>query len=388
MGQQTIGTDDIRNYVAEVIGNDDHARRVFSIANGVAGLVHGAAFSVHAIGAALAQSANLSPKHATKQVDRLLSNPRFDVMARCAEWICYVIGQRKEILVALDWTDYDADNQATLSLALVEKHGRATPLLWRTVLKSELKDQRNRFEDELLVRFHERVPPGVRVTVTADRGFADQKLFSFLHTLGFDYVIRIRKTTVIHNSKFEGRVASRWLHSQGRLHCMRNPTITNDHTPVATFVSVRKKRMKQAWFLVSSRADWSGTQIVAAYGKRFTIEEMFRDEKDPRFGMGLSQTRIRRPDRRDRMLFLGALARDLLTLLGAACESLGMDRLLKVNTVKTRTHSLYRQGCYYYGALPNMKEPALSTLMNRFGEMIAESRFHLATFGTPSISRG
>ena len=33
----------------------------------------------------------------------------------------------------------------------------------------------------------------------------------------------------------------------------------------------------------------------------------------------------------------------LLTLLGAAGESLGYDRWLKANTVKTRTHSLFRQ---------------------------------------------
>jgi hypothetical protein len=35
----------------------------------------------------------------------------------------------------------------------------------------------------------------------------------------------------------------------------------------------------------------------------------------------------------------------LLTLLGAVGESLGMDRLLKSNTSKTRTHSLFRRIC-------------------------------------------
>jgi hypothetical protein len=32
------------------------------------------------------------------------------------------------------------------------------------------------------------------------------------------------------------------------------------------------------------------------------------------------------------------------SMLGAAGESLGMDRHLKVNTAKHRTHSLFRQG--------------------------------------------
>lgn len=388
MENQGIKTRDVKRYVEEIVGENVHAKRVLSIANGVSGVVHGAALSVLAIGNALAQADGLLPKHATKQVDRLLSNKGFDVMALSEDWIRYVIGDRKEILVALDWTDYDADNQCTVTLALDKGHGRAQPLLWKTVMKSELEGQRNRFEDELLVRFHERVPKDVRVTVTADRGFADQKLFSFLESLGFDYVIRIKKTEMVHTNKLEGRVAWRWLKGDGRLFCLKEATVTQDHTPVAAFVSVKKKGMKDAWYLVSSRADWTGSQIVKAYSKRFTIEEMFRDEKDPRFGMGLSQTRVRRPDRRDRMLFLGALARDLLTLLGAAGESLGMDRYLKANTVKTRTHSLYRQGCYYYGALPNMKQPMFQSLMERFGKLLFDAQIHVCAFGLAPEMRG
>ena len=52
--------------------------------------------------------------------------------------------------------------------------------------------------------------------------------------------------------------------------------------------------------------------------------------------------------RLDRMLFLSALSIALLTLLGAAGESLGYDRWLKANTVKYRTHSLFRQGLMLY----------------------------------------
>jgi hypothetical protein len=36
----------------------------------------------------------------------------------------------------------------------------------------------------------------------------------------------------------------------------------------------------------------------------------------------------------------------VLLTIGAAAESLGMDRLLKSNTSKTGTHSLFRQGCF------------------------------------------
>ena len=44
--------------------------------------------------------------------------------------------------MAMDWTDFDVDNQATLALNLVTRHGRATPLVWLTVDKDELNDLR------------------------------------------------------------------------------------------------------------------------------------------------------------------------------------------------------------------------------------------------------
>lgn len=47
----------------------------------------------------------------------------------------------------------------------------------------------------------------------------------------------------------------------------------------------------------------------------------FRDAKDVHFGMALSATDIRNTDRRDRLLFLGAIAHALLTLLGAAVSA-------------------------------------------------------------------
>jgi len=64
-----------------------------------------------------------------------------------------------------------------------------------------------------------------------------------------------------------------------------------------------------------------------------------------------------------------------LTLLGAVGESLGMDRLLKSNTSKKRTHSLFRQGCMLYELIPNMPEQRLTPLMNKFAEAVSNTRF-------------
>jgi hypothetical protein len=85
--------------------------------------------------------------------------------------------------------------------------------------------------------------------------------------------------------------------------------------------------------------------------------------------------------RRDRLLLISAFATALLTLLGAVGESLGMDRLLKSNTSKTRTHSLFRQGCMLYDLIPNMPDPRLSPLIQKFNEAVSSTELF-----TPEIA--
>jgi len=139
--------------------------------------------------------------------------------------------------------------------------------------------------------------------------------------------------------------------------------VTQTKTPVPAVVCVHAKNMKEPWCLATSRDDLNASEVVALYTQKFTIEENFRDTKDPGFGVGLSATHVGRTDRRCRLLLVGALAQALLTLLGAAAEEVGLDRKLKANTVELRTTALFNQGCYWYGAIPNMREHWLRPLM-------------------------
>ena len=78
---------------------------------------------------------------------------------------------------------------------------------------------------------------------------------------------------------------------------------------------------------------------------------------------------------------LVAFAEALLTLLGAAAESLGLDKKLKVNTVAKRTHSLFRQGSYWYRAIPAMREERLRDLMTAFANTLAQHAVFRGIFG-------
>jgi hypothetical protein len=291
-----------------------------------------------------------------------------------------MVGSRTDIVVAMDWTDYDADGQATLALKLVTRHGRATPLVWLSVHKDELSDARNAYEDAVLRRLAEVLPAGITCTILADRGFADTKLFDFLAELGFGYVIRLKNNTTVSAADGTTRPAAAWVGQGGRARKLRDATVTAAQCPVGAVVCVHAKDMKQPWCLVASDAAATARQIIDRYAKRWGVEPSFRDTKDLRFGLGLSTVRIGDPQRRDRLLLLNAVAVVLLTLLGAAGESLGMDRHLKSNTVKTRTHSLFRQGCMLYDLIPNMPEHRLAPLIQRYAEVLQQSRVIAETF--------
>jgi hypothetical protein len=365
---------DVRAFLGAVYGADLHAKRIASLAGATLGVMQSASLAVAMIGQALAQAKGLVTKHAIKQVDRMLSNNGIDVWDSFARWVPHQIGTRQEILVAMDWTDFDHDDQATLALHLVTGHGRAAPLLWLSVWKDELKDRRNDFEDACLRRLAELIPAGCRVTILADRGFGDQKLFAFLATLGFGYVIRFRGNIHVTDADGTTRPATEWVGKGGRARKLTDARVTAKGQQVGAVVCVHAKDMKEPWCLATSERDATAATLINHYAKRWTIEPQFRDTKDLRFGMGLSSTRVGEPMRRDRLLLVSAFATTLLTLLGAVGESLGMDRLLKSNTSKTRTHSLFRQGCMLYELIPTMPQHRLLPLMEKFAEAVSRTR--------------
>jgi hypothetical protein len=382
MRAHPLDRDRITTLVSTIFADDLHAKRVASLAGAAVGVLEGAALGIHAIGRALAFHSDLDSRHAVKQVDRLLSNTGVDVWHLFARWVPFLVAGRTEIVVALDWTNYDTDDQTTLVLSMITSHGRATPLLWKTVVLSDLNGNRSQHEDVLLERFREVLPEGVKVTILADRGFGDQALYELLKDqLGFDFVVRFRGLVKVTNSEGETKPAKDWVPASGRPLLLRHARVTKQGREIGAVVCVKAKKMKEAWCLATSHGDKPAAEIVKLYGKRFTIEESFRDQKNLRFGMGLSDTRIGSPARRDRMLLISAIAISLLTILGAAGEATGLDRTLKANTVKHRTLSLLNQGLFHYAALPRMRAERAEPLMAKFGEMLREQAVFCEIFG-------
>jgi len=121
--------------------------------------------------------------------------------------------------------------------------------------------------------------------------------------------------------------------------------------------------MKEPWCLASN-IDIDGNEVVSLYGCRFQCEEAFRDAKDRRFGLGLRDTRITIPARRDRLLMLFCLAYLVHAAAGAISEATGVDAMIRMSTERRRrTHSLFRQGMELLG---HISRQVYETIKNRF----------------------
>lgn len=352
---------------------DLHKKRVDSLANATQGVIAAASLSVTAIGSAYAVLNGGDPKHGVKQVDRMLSNAGVDLSQILPVWCRQAIGDRKQVEVALDWTSFDNDKQSTLAAGIVAD-GRSTPLFWQTVADADLSDGgRTDAETEMLYRLHDVWPEDVQMILLADRGFGDSALYQLLREWGWDFVIRFKQGITVHH-RGKSQSARKYLTKTGRARLLRDVQVTRNKVAIPGVVVVKDRGMKDSWCLATTLVDDGATRAVKAYARRFTIEEMFRDMKDDRFGFGLRRRHVSSPQRRDKLILLFSLAQALLILLGEASELAGYDRRIRVNTTKRRTHSLFRQGQYWFDALPALSAEKAEPLLAAFGVVVQQHK--------------
>lgn len=337
-----------------------HAKQVLSLFMIAYGIILSDRLGIAAVGVAMARGFGKMPKHGIKQVDRCLSNKKLPMTTLFQGFVSIVIGQRHSILVTMDWTEFDKDDQTTLSLAMATPKGRAMPLVWLTVYKSKLKGRQRRYERQGMRMLADALPPNVHVILLADRGFGDVKLYRYIQKkLGFDFVIRFRPNIYVSQDGWLWPSGD-LVPPNGRIRVIRDTDLTAAERGPYAVVLYKAAGMKDSWCLATSLSEASGRQVVDFYSLRFQCEESFRDLKDRRYGSGLRFTKIRDCERRDRFLLLFSLAYLVQTLMGHTSELLGLDRELRANTVAERTHSLFRQGCALLGELAADTHQAVS----------------------------
>jgi hypothetical protein len=337
------------NIISRILNPSMHKKRKGAIGRAVFGALHAERLMISKIGRSLAHLNNTtSPKHTIKAIDKLMGNEKFDITECFQFYVPWLVAHRPKIIVTLDWTEFCYMGHQTLSVNLVTKHGRATPLIWKSYDDTELKGRRVRYEKAILSQLKTIVPSSTKVIVLADRGFSNTMFFKFIEgDLGWDYVIRIKNNMYVYAKDGTVKYASAWVPKNGRILELPDALVTEStKTKVGSMVFVKKRGMKDAWHIATT-LKYRKENVVSLYNRRFTCEENFRDLKDDRYGSGFKETIVTTKERRERLIMIHALTVIILTILGAVGERLGYDRKLRANTVKHRTHSLYRQGKEY-----------------------------------------
>lgn len=263
-------------------------------------------------------------KSRIQKVWRFTSNERVvigDAMSGVIRWLCGRRRFRKHpLLVALDWTEFRQFH--TLMAAAVMK-GRAVPLLWASYPEWSLFRSQNNLEEGLLRLLKSLLPANVRIVLLADRGFGRTELARTCQHLGIHYVIRIKPDVWIDHPKFHGKLLDLPVR-KGVCRLLRDVSFRKRDS-VRQNIVVRWKpglprRRDEPWFLMSDLTQ-PPRKLSELYGRRMTIEELFRDDKNRRNGWALRNTKITRADRIDRLLLILALTYILLTGVGLVAKT-------------------------------------------------------------------
>ena len=315
-----------------------HAKRQRTLATLVDALVTVGRVGVASLGRAI--PGRVAPKHRIKQVDRFLSNEGILVDDCCEALTRAVLGPRKSVRIAIDWTAVGPWDVLVASM-VVQRRGQ--PLYWAACDHNRYTRSQNAIEDAFLTRLRLMIPKDVQVTLLFDRGFRRVSLVRHLRQLGFHFVIRAMDDIVVKSQDYRGFLRDLPL-PRAKIRDLGVVRATREHPTEVRIVAVFDRDQKEAWHLFTD-LDLPAADVVRLYGRRFTIEEVFRDQKSTRYGWSLTEYRLKtRLDRLDRLLLVLSVAYFLVCLVGHHIHAKGLDRLYKANTVRSRTHSAFQMG--------------------------------------------
>jgi hypothetical protein len=262
-------------------------------------------------------------KHQIKRCWRFCSNPRVETADAMRGVIARLLKNRtKPLIVALDWVDIKGFQTLVASAVL---KGRSTPICWASTTGHEYKGHksRNAFEESLLLVLRSMVPESIKVILLADRGFGRCALAAFCRRHHFSYLIRIQPKVKVKLKGFEGKLLD-YPVFKGIAKVLKDVAYRSDGAIRQNIVVRWRKNLPpkrdECWFLMT---DLTGTasELCALYGRRMTIEQLFRDHKSKRNGWSLRDTQLTEPARLDRLLLILAIAYLLLCGVGLLARS-------------------------------------------------------------------
>lgn len=265
------------------------------------------------------------------------------------DWLATTFRDSDPLYIALDRTNWDDLNLLMVSLIY---RNRAIPLYGEFLNKlgsSNLSEQIRVLSPVLGLLKSD------RVVVLGDREFCSVLLGNWLEEQGVGYVLRLKETTSFQkNGKFES------LNQQGlkagTSFFFKRVKVTQQVKSKTFNVAGKWKRtyqqtsVSEGWYLLTNLE--SQNEAVAAYKRRFDIEEMFRDFKSGGYNLEDSQVR---GERLNSLMLLLFMAYFQATMTGQKFKQKNLQKYLGRPEEKqrnTRRHSSFYLGLYCRNWIP------------------------------------
>jgi hypothetical protein len=347
-----------------------HVKRLDSFLTINQALIEGGKLSIANLGNKIIN--NTTPKHNIKKVDRLIGNTKLEVKEIYFALGGNLLSYMNKAIILVDWCIYENKKFHVLTASLVAD-GRSIPIY------SDVYDIKNSHfcqttaEDVFLDNLAKCIPSNIEsVVIVTDAGFKTP-WFHKVTSLGWDYIARLRGTLTLKlNDTLLWKTAKQFYSKATKtpkflgeaqvgksvykkfgittaVHAYFGPKRNRESNNKRYSKSINKlykAANKEPWIIVTSLRKLNGNskKIINIYKKRMQIEQNFRDDKNPRWGLGFRNTECSTANRLSVYLLLAAVAHKFLWLIGYAAEKNGLKQPFQVNTLKRRVLSLINLG--------------------------------------------
>ncbi len=178
------------------------------------------------------------------------------------------------LYVALDTT---ALTPFVLIRACLVYRGRAIPLAWRALRHRSTQVSFEAYQP-VLDQVRAIMPPGMVITLLADRGFVHERLLHYLKQHRWHFRLRLPADTLVHLSAQPVSAIRGLCPPVGQARFFQEVSILGVAVgPVHLALACLLDQPGDPWFVVSDEP--TNARTLDEYGLRFDIEESFRDEK-------------------------------------------------------------------------------------------------------------
>ena len=299
-----------------------------------------------------------------KRIQRFLSLPNLTIekiwFPIIQEWLSIYFTKEKIIYVAIDRTNW---NRINLFMVSVIWDKRSFPIYFKLLPKlgnSNISEQQ-----KLLAK----VMPlfqNYKICVLGDREFCSVKLAKYLQSLGVYFCLRLKKNEFVEFEKDIFYELNSLGLAPGVSFFIKGVKVTKTRGFISFNVGCKWKRKingvspKEGWFILTN---FDSLELaIAAYKRRFDIEEMFRDFK--KGGYNLEETNVT-CERFISLVLLIAIAYSSATIQGQQIKRKGIQKY--VSRIKEYGRTERRHSSFYIGLYGqtwvNFKEICMDMVM-------------------------